>query len=196
MPAIKNYVGEKFGKVTVVECLEYSNGKNNGGLYKCQCECGNTLNCYGYKLHWRKSCGCLEAEAKKVNGLKSRRPQSVTIGVEYLIYKNNALQSNRVPLPKDVWLSIVKQPCFYCGGIDKRNRATASSYKRNNGITLTEDVIKLYEIELNGIDRVDSSRGYEIENCVPCCGICNRMKNGYTQEQFFEKIKKIYERHL
>lgn len=26
------------------------------------------------------------------------------------------------------------------------------------------------------LDRIDSSRGYEMDNCVPCCGPCNRFK--------------------
>ena len=195
MPAKKDYVGEMFGQLKVVECLEPSTGKNNGGFYRCECSCGTSINVYGYKLHWRKSCGCLEAESKKVNGLKNRKPQTVTIGAEYLIYKNNALQAKRTPLPKDIWLSIASQPCYYCGEIDKRNRATMNSYKRNCGVTLTDDVIKLYEVEINGIDRIDSLKGYEVENCVPCCGVCNRMKNSFTQKQFFEKVKLIYNKH-
>jgi hypothetical protein len=28
----------------------------------------------------------------------------------------------------------------------------------------------------NGIDRKDNARGYEIGNCVPCCGLCNMTK--------------------
>jgi hypothetical protein len=29
----------------------------------------------------------------------------------------------------------------------------------------------------NGIDRVDSSKGYTLENCVSCCTKCNIAKN-------------------
>lgn len=28
-----------------------------------------------------------------------------------------------------------------------------------------------------GLDRIDSSKGYSIDNILPCCGICNRIKN-------------------
>lgn len=44
----------------------------------------------------------------------------------------------------------------------------------------------------NGIDRVDSSKGYTIDNVVPCCAICNRMKNNYPLEMFVNHINKIY----
>ena len=30
-----------------------------------------------------------------------------------------------------------------------------------------------------GLDRVDSSQGYHYDNCVPCCTICNKIKNDF-----------------
>ena len=42
-----------------------------------------------------------------------------------------------------------------------------------------------------GIDRIDNSKGYEIDNCVPCCEWCNKMKLGHTQNEFFDQVKKI-----
>lgn len=49
------------------------------------------------------------------------------------------------------------------------------------------------EEKANGIDRLDSSKGYIEENCVPCCTICNRMKSNYTLDYFLSKCKKIVE---
>lgn len=43
-----------------------------------------------------------------------------------------------------------------------------------------------------GIDRVDSTKHYTVDNVVPCCSMCNRMKNAYSQEAFLNKIKEIY----
>ena len=59
---------------------------------------------------------------------------------------------------------IVTQPCFYCN---------------------------TFKCETSGIDRVDSSIGYILENCVPCCFMCNRMKSNYSAEDFIEQCKKI-----
>ena len=56
-----------------------------------------------------------------------------------------------------------KKPCYYCGS----------------------------EIETVGIDRVDNKIGYEFDNCVPCCGLCNKMKNSYNSKKFVEHCKKI-----
>lgn len=60
-------------------------------------------------------------------------------------------------------VSIISQPCAYCK-----------------------------EEYANGIDRIDSMKGYEEENVVPCCAICNRMKNNYSLDFFKAHIKKIY----
>ena len=59
--------------------------------------------------------------------------------------------------------SIISKPCIYCGK----------------------------EIS-EGIDRIDSMKGYERENVVPCCAICNKMKNNYSLEFFKNHIQKIY----
>jgi len=37
---------------------------------------------------------------------------------------------------------------------------------------------------LNGIDRINSDVGYEYDNCVPCCKMCNYMKNTLNEETF------------
>jgi len=60
---------------------------------------------------------------------------------------------------------LVLSSCYYCG------------YKKDD--------------EVNGIDRVDNSKGYELENCVTCCKTCNRMKN-YLHPLFFINLCKIY----
>lgn len=43
------------------------------------------------------------------------------------------------------------------------------------------------------IDRVDSSLGYTIDNCAPCCGKCNLMKYTHSVHDFLSHINKIYQ---
>ena len=45
--------------------------------------------------------------------------------------------------------------------------------------------------QILGVDRVDNTRGYFIENCVPCCSLCNRMKLNLTLEEFLLQCRKI-----
>ena len=42
-----------------------------------------------------------------------------------------------------------------------------------------------------GLDRVDNSKGYTVDNVVPCCGECNRFKWGMTGEEFISHCTKI-----
>jgi hypothetical protein len=62
--------------------------------------------------------------------------------------------------------NIVSSHCTYCNSFDK------------------DKVI--------GIDRINSNKGYSLDNVTPCCSVCNIMKNNLTTEEFFSKISTIY----
>ena len=55
--------------------------------------------------------------------------------------------------------------------------------------------ISVCVISYNGIDRLDNSKGYEKENTVTCCGICNKMKLTLTLKEFIEQCSQIYRHH-
>jgi hypothetical protein len=68
-------------------------------------------------------------------------------------------------LTDEEFASFWQKDCFYCGD----------------------------EIKTIGIDRIDSTRGYTLSNLVPCCTQCNIMKMDYSNKEFLNKIKQIYE---
>jgi hypothetical protein len=45
-----------------------------------------------------------------------------------------------------------------------------------------------------GIDRVDSSRGYYLDNVVPCCLPCNRMKNDSLLDEWYARMERVLSR--
>ena len=45
--------------------------------------------------------------------------------------------------------------------------------------------------KLNGIDRIDNTRGYIVDNCVSCCSICNRMKGSLDYVTYINRCKHI-----
>lgn len=59
----KPLIGKRFGRLLVTEHLGYYvvNGKTHGQLYRCQCDCGNTIDVpyTSLKSGLTKSCGCL-----------------------------------------------------------------------------------------------------------------------------------------
>ena len=76
-----------------------------------------------------------------------------------------------VGITKKIWKECIVKPCFYC----KNNF-------NNKGAS--------------GIDRIDSRFGYFENNIVPACGTCNKMKNIMLPHEFYNKIKKIYRKHI
>ncbi|AGO85432.1 hypothetical protein psal_cds_1161 [Pandoravirus salinus] len=42
-----------------------------------------------------------------------------------------------------------------------------------------------------GVDRVNNTLGYRLSNCVPCCGVCNRMKGKLAKHDFVAQCAKI-----
>jgi hypothetical protein len=44
----------------------------------------------------------------------------------------------------------------------------------------------------HGLDRIDSSKGYTLDNVRPCCTKCNKIKNDMTEEEFYSHIESIY----
>lgn len=96
--------------------------------------------------------------------------------VRYPEYRNNAKRRGiDFNLTIKEFKYLTSQPCYYCGGDSKE------TVKNSRG---------------NGIDRVDSNKGYTIDNCVPCCAFCNFIKNNVSYDFFINKIKKIYERRI
>lgn len=63
MSNLINEVGNKYGKLTVLERAENSNGGKEAH-WKCKCECGNYVIVNGVNLRSgnTKSCGCLRGK--------------------------------------------------------------------------------------------------------------------------------------
>jgi len=85
----------------------------------------------------------------------------------------------------DEFVTLVSQDCFYCG----RSPQTENSVYNHK-------TKKVDTCMRNGIDRLDNNVGYEIDNCVPCCIMCNRMKMNNTLEDFFIQVSRIYNLHI
>lgn len=98
---------------------------------------------------------------------KIRRTRT-PIKARFADYKFKAKHKEHIfDLSFEEFKAIVVQPCIYCGKVPN-----------------------VY----NGIDRVDNSKGYTLENSVSCCGWCNKMKLTFSQKDFINKCKQITEK--
>ncbi len=200
----------RFGRLTVLYRSE--NDKQNKTIWHCKCDCGNEVDVRATSLKQgvTQSCGCLQYEKSKelnneirkydndgniikkecqcckrmlsieefyknsytadgYNGI-CKYCQSHSLNGRYNTYKKGAINRNiKFDLNKEEFALITSQKCHYCG--EYSNEYFGNKY--------------------SGIDRVDSSIGYNINNIVPCCAICNRMKSDYNVSNWFDQMYKI-----
>ena len=93
----------------------------------------------------------------------------------YRMYRKNA---KRRGIQFDISIAEFRQlavlNCTYCGEPPRMRKWVHQS------------------IPINGIDRVDSSIGYEMKNCVTACSDCNKLKSNKPRDEFMELIGRIY----
>lgn len=183
-PTVINLLGEKFGKLLVIEFCgtQSTTGKSTKrARWKCRCDCGNITIVDSSNLRSGRMIGCGKCRETIGNqyGKYNLKTYDSAFNIFYNTVKRGAIQ-RRFSFelnPNDV-KTISRQNCFYCG-IEPHQIIKA----RNN---FGSDFI------YNGIDRVDNTKGYTINNCVPCCKKCNQAKMNLPVEQFKSLVISIY----
>ena len=180
MPKRKDLSGKVFGELTVIG-YSHSHTQPSGqkrAIWFVRCSCGVEKTCSTSTLLSKNaiSCGHLGAE----NRIKSRVIKDAGAAKNYLFlaYKKRA-EYRGLPftLEKEVFLFLTQQNCVYCG---------CTPFSTRSGRGSAEPYI------YNGLDRVDNEKGYEKDNVVTCCKICNQMKMDMKRDDFLAHISRIY----
>ena len=173
-------VGKRFGRLLVLSKCDKSyvspRGKKHN-RWNCICDCGkrSTPDTGSLNSGKSKSCGCFITPEGLLARARGRKEDASASDV-YSSYKRNALKRGYdFKISKDEAIKFFKQNCFYCG-------------RKPSSIAKKCALPFLY----NGIDRRNNLIGYTLENCVPCCGVCNRAKMDLNYEDFIIMIKNIY----
>ena len=105
-----------------------------------------------------------EANPEKVQS--SNKERNENIDYHYSNYKRTAeLKKLDFELDKEIYIQIVKTPCHYCAIIQEKG--------------------------FNGMDRLDSAKGYIMVNVVSCCQMCNYMKKCLSPDVFVKMAEHI-----
>lgn len=177
----KNLTGQKFGFLTVTRYIEK---KNNRGelLWECVCDCGaqHITSTGSLRGGGVKSCGCKQAFLRSQ---KLTSPiQEMFVNCTFYAYQASAEKRNLAfSLTHDDFHNLLFQRCFYC------NVEPLACFSRKT-LSSEEQVLKW-----NGIDRVNSALGYELENCVTCCKVCNAAKTDMNVDEFIAWGKRLGE---
>jgi len=174
----KDISGKRFGKLLVLSIAEKpENVKCQNTYWLCQCDCGNTKIIVSNSIisGITSSCGC---EHKKIVNDRNSNGQASFRSI-FNLYKRNAKNRNiNFNLSIDEFKEITQKNCYYCNVSPKQFSSNYIQYG-----------LYIY----NGIDRIDSNKGYEIDNVVPCCGVCNRAKLAMPLDEFILWIKNLCE---
>ena len=180
MVRLKDLTGKVFGELTVMSMLE---DRNKGGKaqWDCVCSCGNKRVVNTSSLTSGRCTKCEECCSKEgYHKTYKNREKALFINV----YNRLKQRHKKKGGSKDSIISFERfkelssMPCVYCGVKYSRVIADRSSDT---------------EINLVGIDRIDSSKGYIEGNVVSCCGFCNRLKMEYAAHGFYAWLKRVTE---
>lgn len=174
-------IGKKFSRLLVVSADKNRHGRT---CWICLCDCGKTVSAVGKALRSgkKRSCGCLRSELgvarAAIMSQNNRLPDGESgFNLLYANYRCQAVYKGALDfeLTKDQLRKITSSDCFYCG--------VKPAQKIGNDLT--------GYYTYNGIDRSDNSKGYTIENCVPACGVHNKMKLTMSVDEFVAACRAV-----
>lgn len=192
-PKIK--IGDKFHRLTVIGiAFKITNDiQKRRRHYECVCECGITRTVPAYMLNTRqiRSCGC-DNHLLKTKGAKFDS-QMASFRAKVSHYKSNAKRTNKeFALSYEETVQIFKTDCHYCGAPPSTDFTVQNTRrKKTKRILMNLEKIEDYAVKVNGIDRVDSYKGYIQNNVVPCCKTCNFAKNDLSYDEFINYIDRL-----
>jgi len=189
----KPMIGSKWGRLTVVRYLGRKKHGIEGtvGMYECLCECGSTVRRNHACLTQKQtvSCGCWKSE--KI-ALRTRKLDTAFRDL-WCHYKKGARERNlEWALTEEQFRELTKSPCYYTGREPSQVAHSASTNKR---VKLGLEPLPGGYYVYNGIDCLDSTVGYTLENCVAACGDANKAKLEMTHDEFITLCKEIASRH-
>lgn len=174
---INNLVGKTLGiyKVLAVDSKKFVRYAHSGGRFiyylkvKCQkCGCEYIL-CYTKSLEKAKQC----LHCNSVFGSDSGK------NALWNDYKGSAHDRNLDwELTPNQFSKLISENCHYCNTPPQPKNIRSNKHP--------------YMVTVNGIDRLDASKGYTIDNVVSCCTKCNYMKLKMTEKEFIAQVTKIY----
>lgn len=178
---LENLIGKRFTRLVVIERAE--SNIHGHTKWHCVCDCGNKIIAYASDLKrgGRPSCGCLKSE--KISQIKKLPVGMAGFNYMYAQYRKGAIQRNLAfMLTINEFASLIDKNCHYCGigPMLKAFGEVRMKAKNVNGNFI-----------YTGIDRKDTSLGYQLENCVTCCKTCNFAKNNMSYEEFIYYLDRV-----
>lgn len=179
MGKLIDLTGKKFGVLTVIGHACIKRKKNNGTVHYwlCECECGVKKNIAGYSLTQGRTigCGCLNRQTGKNNPTWKGYEEissSLFSHIQWSALKRKLEFNLKI---EDLWELYLRQ-----------GRKCALS-----GIPISFPKYALDTSHNISLDRIDSSKGYNIDNVQWVEKRINFMKITLGNEEFIELCKAV-----
>jgi len=180
--------GKMFGRLLVL----YRDFSIKKPTWVCRCACGKEKGVRASYLLKRKtsSCGCLRAEKWPKLRAGKAPPNRLPPGramrnITLALYKRQAKRRGlQWALADEQFDTLTQFPCHYCGRTQVGCARSTELLSEKGHVLSKHNGDFLY----NGIDRVDNSVGYTLENTVSCCKVCNRAKKDISQGDFIDYL--------
>lgn len=175
MSQVIDEVGHRYGRLIVIKRAA---NKKGHATWICKCDCGKVTKIFGTNLRngSTQSCGCLRKE--RSCGAKKKLPFGEAAFRALVRSTKHGAERRGLTwdLTNEQVRNLSSKPCHYCGVLPAQHGTSS----RCNGVYL-----------YNGIDRIDNTKGYTIDNVTPCCDICNGAKCKMTQSDFLAWIRRL-----
>ena len=189
-----NLIGRRFGKLVVISwnsSIPYrsSNGavEYTKARWNCVCDCGKNVIVMGSNLK-STTKGCAECTRSGTNA----KPDTAFEDLWHR-YRASAISRGHVwELSKEQFRELTLSPCYYTGRVPSQIGKSAATVRR---LKTGKDPLPGGIYTYNGVDRVDNTKGYTVENCVPCSKEANAMKMSFGNDELIALCKEIASRH-
>ena len=179
---IRDHFGERYSRLIITR---FSHLEKRNSHWFCKCDCGNTIVVRLSSLRNKntQSCGCLQKEIATQHKINENKGRALPLGEAakrslYRIYiRNSKKRGVSFNLNFDEFIKLTNGNCYYCN-VAPGQLHTKPDFNGSH--------------QYNGIDRVDNNLGYTKINSVSCCSFCNRAKGVLSENEFLNRIAKIY----
>jgi hypothetical protein len=181
MDYAKDVTGQKYGSLTAVKPIS-KGGKKRSVVWLWQCDCGKqvqrTIDGVTRRIKIKDntpSCGC--ARVYKLKAMATKGEGESAFNILFGAYKQKARERQlEFRLTKEEFQDLTKKDCYYCG----KHPSQVFTRRRMYG-----------SYTYNGVDRLNNSVGYTVENCVSCCKDCNWLKGAIDVDDFLDLVNRI-----
>ena len=164
------YYCDELEIINGIDRIDSTKNYDQNNVVPCCTQCNIMKSTYNQEL-FLQICEHVATYNELYDGIINFDILNNTKNSRYSEYKRCAEKRNILfNLSKFKFIKLISNTCYYCGVADITHYNTYGA---------------------GGIDRIDSNKNYDIDNCVSCCGTCNLMKNIYNKDDFLIKCLQI-----